>query len=144
MKDFNSINGFRSSQPTFAPAAGSEATTRQLSVPGDFFLDLANSAWDLRKGSVDSLTGEPKPHLAKIARHVERLWDSLERVGLNIQDHYNQPFDSGQSLEVLAFQPTPGVEREIVAETIRPTVYLQGQRIQIGQVIVATPQILTR
>jgi hypothetical protein len=144
MKDFNSTNAFRSSQPTFAPAGGSDATTRQLSVPGDFFLDLANSAWDLRKGSVDSLTGEPKPHLAKIARHVERLWDSLERVGLNIQDHYNQPFDSGQSLEVLAFQPTPGVEREIVAETIRPTVYLQGQRIQIGQVIVATPQILPR
>lgn len=144
MKDFRSASVFGGSQPASAPGAEGVAGTRPMSVPGDFFLDLANSAWDLRKGCIDSGTGEPKPHLAKIARHVERLWDSLERVGLNIQDHYNQPFDSGQSLEVLAFQPTPGVEREIVAETIRPTVYLQGQRIQVGQVIVATPQILPR
>ena len=144
MKDFNSANTFRSSEATFAPVAGSEATTRLLNVPGDFFLDLANSAWDLRKGSVDSLTGEPKPHLSKMARHVERLWESLERIGLKIQDHLDQPYDSGQLLDVLAFQPTPGIEREVVAETIRPTVYLQGQQIQKGQVIVATPQILTR
>ena len=144
MRDFNSANSLRSSQPTFAPAEETEATTRLLSVPGDFFLDLANSAWDLRKGSVDSLTGEPKPHLAKMARHVERLWESLERIGFKIQDHSNQSYDSGQSLDVLAFQPTPGIDREIVAETIRPTVYLQGQQIQKGQVIVATPEILTR
>ena len=144
MKDFRSANEFRGIQSPSMLGAEGVAGPRPLSVPGDFFLDLANSAWDMRKGCVDSVSGEPKPHLAKMARHVERLWDSLERVGLNIQDHYNQPFDSGQSLEVLAFQPTPGVERETVAETIRPTVYLQGQRIQIGQVIVATPHILPR
>ena len=65
-------------------------------------------------------------------------------MSIAIQDHLDQPYDSGQLLDVLAFQPTPGIEREVVAETIRPTVYLQGQQIQKGQVIVATPQILTR
>ncbi|RZU29074.1 hypothetical protein BDD14_6669 [Edaphobacter modestus] len=144
MKDFRSANVFRGAQPLSPLGAEGVVATRLLNVPENFFLDLANSAWNLRRGSVDSVTGEPKPHLAKIARHVERLWDSLEQVSLRIQDHYNQPYDSGQSLEVLAFQPTPGIDREIVAETIRPTVYLQGQRIQMGQVIVATPKILPR
>jgi hypothetical protein len=81
--------------------------------------------------------------MSRIARHVDRLWESLEQAGLSIQDHTNQPFDSGQSLDVLAFQPTAGIDREVVIETIRPTVYLQDHRIQIGQIIVATPQLPT-
>ena len=59
---------------------------------------------------------------------------------MKIQNHTNEPFDSGQSLEVIAFQPSAGISREVVVETIRPTVYLKGIRIQMGQVVVATPE----
>jgi hypothetical protein len=141
MKDL--INLFRNPQPTTTSRMEDASEVRSLHIPGGFgfFVDLANSAWDLRRSTTDSRTAEAKPNMSKVARHVDRLWESLEQAGLKIQDHINQPFDSGQSLEVLAFQPTPGVEREIVIETVRPTVYLQDYRIQIGQVIVATPQI---
>jgi hypothetical protein len=59
---------------------------------------------------------------------------------VKIQNHTSEPFDSGQSLEVIAFQPTAGISRDVVVETIRPTVYLKGIRIQMGQVVVATPE----
>jgi hypothetical protein len=144
MKTPRFVNVFGSSQPLPPTRAEGEANVRLWSVPEPFLLDLANSAWDLRRGSIDSVTREPKPNLEKMARHVQRLLDGLEQAGLHIQDHYDQPYDSGQSLSVLAFQPTPGIEREVVAETVRPTVYYQGQQIQTGQVIVATPQILPR
>jgi hypothetical protein len=58
---------------------------------------------------------------------------------LQIQDHTGNPYDSGQSLEVLAFQPTDGITNEVVIETVRPSLYLQGHRILKGQVIVGSP-----
>jgi hypothetical protein len=133
------------SGPATASNLGREdaPVARSLPIPDGlgFLSDLANSAWDLRRITTDVRTAETKPNMSKVARHVDRLWDCLEQAGLKIQDHLDQPFDSGQSLDVLAFQPTPGITREIVIETVRPTVYLQDCRLQMGQVIVGTPQI---
>jgi hypothetical protein len=103
------------------------------------FVDLGCSAWKLRQKMFDQITGEPKDDLRHLARHVEVIWDRLSELGLQIQDHTGNPFDSGQSLEVLAFQPTSGISRETVIETVRPTVYFAGKRILMGQVIVGTP-----
>ena len=44
------------------------------------------------------------------------------------------------SLKVLAFQPTPGLTRERIVETIKPTIYFADQTLQMGEVIVATPE----
>jgi hypothetical protein len=87
----------------------------------------------------DQATGEPKGELRHLARHVEVIWERLSELGLQVQDHTGNAFDSGQSLEVLAFQPTRGISRETVIETVRPTVYFAGKRILMGQVIVGTP-----
>jgi hypothetical protein len=103
------------------------------------FADLANVAWALQKKSCDPITNERKEEFRSIARHIDQLSEYLEEFGVKIQNHTNEPFDSGQSLEVIAFQPTAGISRDVVVETIRPTVYLKGIRIQMGQVVVATP-----
>jgi len=76
-------------------------------------------------------------------RHLESTWDALGEAGVEIQDHTNDRFDSGQSLKVLAFEPTEGVAEERVSETVKPTVYFKGSVIQRGEVIVATPQTAT-
>lgn len=104
------------------------------------FVDLANAAWALQRKSCDPITNERKEEFRSIARHIDQLSECLEEVGVKIQNHTNEPFDSGQSLEVIAFQPTAGIRRDVVVETIRPTVYLKGIRIQMGQVVVATPE----
>ena len=104
------------------------------------FVDLANAAWALQRKVCDPITNERKEEFRPIARHIDQLSECLEELGVKIQNHTHEPFDSGQSLEVIAFQPTAGISRDVVIETIRPTVYLKGIRIQMGQVIVATPE----
>lgn len=143
MKIPDLINLFRDPQPASNLGREDAPIARSSPIPDGlgFLLDLANSAWDLRRVTTDVRTPETKPNMSKVARHVDRLWDCLEQAGLKIQDHLDQPFDSGQSLDVLAFQPTPGITREIVIETVRPTVYLQDRRLQMGHVIVGTPQM---
>jgi len=89
----------------------------------------------------DQESGAPKEEFRQLARHVTTISDRLADIGLQIQDHTGDIFDSGQSLEVLAFQPTPGLSQEKVIETIRPTLYLAGRRIVRGQVIVGIPNI---
>jgi len=44
------------------------------------------------------------------------------------------------SLKVISFQPTPGLGRERVIETIKPTIYFKGKAIQMGEVIVGRPE----
>jgi hypothetical protein len=48
------------------------------------------------------------------------------------------------SLKVLCFQPTPGLRRERVIETIKPTIYFKGKTIQMGEVIVGKPEAAGR
>jgi hypothetical protein len=88
-------------------------------------------------------TDRPLDEMRRAYRHLESVMDVAREAGLEIQDHTGAPFHSGMALQVLAFQPTPGVQREKVEETIKPTIYLNGTMIQMGEVIVATPEVST-
>ena len=127
------------------PAAGEPAIAETgtgritLEIRPTFWTDIANAVWSLQHKTSDPSTNNPRDEFRSVSRHIARLGECLAELGIEIQSHTNQPFDSGQSLEVVAFQPTAGIVREIVTETIRPTIYLQGHRLQTGQVIVATP-----
>ena len=72
-------------------------------------------------------------------RHLDSAFDLLHEAGLEVQDLTDAPFDTGMSVEVIAYEPTPGIVRERVLETVRPTVYLGGRMVRMGQVIVGTP-----
>jgi hypothetical protein len=112
----------------------------RLEFRSTLIVDLANVAWALQRKSCDPVTNERKEQFRPISRHIDQLSEYLEELGVKIQNHTNEPFDSGQSLEVIAFQPTAGISQDVVVETIRPTVYIKGSRIQMGQIIVATPE----
>jgi hypothetical protein len=149
MKDFGRIFGFdrtsAASVPEEAPGqaeANGVEHRMVLQLRPTIWADMANAVWALQQKSRDPATSELKDEFRAVYRHVERLAECLTEIGIEAQNHTNQPFDSGQSLEVIAFQPTAGIAKEIVLETIRPSVYLKGRRIQVGQVIVATPQPL--
>ncbi|KUL24360.1 hypothetical protein [Streptomyces regalis] len=77
--------------------------------------------------------------LRQVRRQVHASRQALADDGLEIQEHDGLPFDSGQSLEALVFQDEPGLDREVVLETVRPSVYFRGERIQMGQVVVGRP-----
>jgi hypothetical protein len=74
-----------------------------------------------------------------LVRHLDALRDRLAAVGLVFQDHDGLVVDAGTVLDVLAWEERPGIECDVVVETVEPSVYCGGRPIQIGQVVVARP-----
>jgi hypothetical protein len=115
-----------------------------MAIDGAQFLaflgDVATNAW---KGQV-RLSKWPSAELPaerkRLERHFESILSSLERFGVRVTDHTGQPYDYGQLLKVVAAQPQEGVAKEVVTETIRPSVHWREQLIQHGEVIIATPK----
>ena len=121
-----------------APPASSEEKTPEDMLRA--LADLGLGLWRLRRRMVDPKTEEPLEEMRRAYRHFESTWDALIETGIEVQDHTDSLFDSGMSLKVIAFQTMPGLEREKVIETIKPTIYYKGQRIRMGEVIVGTPE----
>lgn len=102
--------------------------------------DIGSGLWRLRQKMVKPGTTQPLDEMRRAYRHLESVWDAIVQAGVEIQDHTDKPFDSGMSLKVVSFQPMPGLGRERVIETIKPTIYFKGKAIQMGEVIVGRPE----
>ncbi|MCZ9353819.1 hypothetical protein NGM36_29355 [Streptomyces mutabilis] len=122
-----------------AEAEAAEALVKRPGAGTDALLGAAIGLWralrKLDKGSGPLSAAD----LRQVRRQVHASRQALADDGLEIQEHDGMPFDSGQSLEALVIQDEPGLDRETVLETVRPTVYFRGERIQMGQVIVGRP-----
>lgn len=103
--------------------------------------DLAEAATNLWRARrrLARLAEEDSREAKRVGRYLQATQRALDEAGLMIQDHDGTEFHHGLSLEVLLTQPDPALRQEIVQETVRPTVYLAGRRIQMGQVIVGCP-----
>ena len=105
-----------------------------------FLSDVATGLWRLKQKMVKPGTTKPLEEMSRAYRHLESIWDTIVQTGVNIKDHTGDLFDSGMSIKVIAFQPTKGLSREKIIETIKPSVYHKDKRIQMGEVIVGTPE----
>jgi len=108
--------------------------------PPPFLADIGTGLWRLRQKMVKPGTDQPLDEMRRPFRHLESVWDALVQAGTKIQDHTDKPFDAGLSLKVIAYQPMPGLARERVIETIKPSIYFKDKMIQMGEVIVGEPQ----
>lgn len=108
-----------------------------------FFAALATRLWRVRQKMIKPGTDEPLDATGGAFRHLLSVFDLLEQEGIQLKDHTNEPFDSGMMVNVIAYEPCPGLQRDMVIETIKPTVFCAGQPIQIAEVIVGTPKIQT-
>lgn len=108
-------------------------------LPAEVLVDLSTGLWRLRQKMHRPGTQQPLDEVKRAYRHLESVWDALAAAGVDIQDYSDCPFDPGMSLKVVSFQPTPGLSRDLIVETIKPSIYLKGKPIQMGEVIVATP-----
>lgn len=104
---------------------------------------VGTGLWRLRQKLLKPESDQPLDEVRRAYRHFQSVWDAIEDAGFTIQDHTNQSYDAHLALKVVAFEPNPNVQREIVSETIKPSIYYQQndsqQVIQMGEVIVATP-----
>jgi len=111
-------------------------------IPSSFVKGVAEAAtntWRAKIRMLDPVSGEVREEMRRVYRHVEAALEALTDLGIQLKDHTGEPFDYGSALKVITTQPTPGIERESVIETIRPTIYWKQQMIQIGEVVIATP-----
>jgi len=105
----------------------------------DALLGAANGLWRAQRKLKQRGDALSAADVRQIRRYIGAGRDALLGTGLEMQDHDGEPFDPSQSLEVLLFQDEPELTRETVMETVRPTIYLHGGRIQMGQVVVGRP-----
>lgn len=118
-----------------------EAAPQQAGVDVKVALtNIATNAWRARNKMVDSDNGETKEEMKRVYRHIEAQFDSLNQIGVEVRDFRGRPYDAGMALKVISFEPQPGLSKDEVVETIKPTVTWNGQLLQMGEVIVGTPQ----
>ncbi|HEX7301768.1 hypothetical protein [Lentzea sp.] len=100
--------------------------------------DAATNLWRARR-RLSRLVEEDSREARRVGRYLQAAQRALDEAGLLVQDHDGTTFHPGLSIEVLTMQPDPALRHEVVRETVRPSVYLAGKRIQMGQVIVGYP-----
>lgn len=101
--------------------------------------DIATNIWKAKAKMLDGASGEVRDEMKRVYRHIEGVLETLHEMGLEVKDHTGDAFDYGLPLKVITTQPTQGITRENVIETIKPTIYWQQQIIQMGEVVIATP-----
>ncbi len=128
------------------PARPREGTRQQQSVEVMFpevtatLALIATNAWRAKVKMVEPETGQPKQELSRIYRHIEGIFNAFDELGVKTVDPTGRAYDSGMALKVISFEQTPGLSREEIKETIKPTITWNDRLIQMGEVIVGTPQ----
>lgn len=112
------------------------AAARDPADPGPLAL-AATNLWRAQRRLAQP-GGDPA-QARQSGRYLQRCRDALVDAGLVVRDHDGEQFHSGRSLEVLVFSDDPALTTETVIETVRPSIFLHDQRIQMGQVIVGCP-----
>lgn len=128
--------------PVPSPAAVSPS--RPLDAPEaglSFVADLGTALFRLRRLLWPPGARAPSEDSRRAFRHLDSAWSVLERAGVQILDHHDEPVPEGDwAVRILAFEPTMGVTRARVKDTVKPTIYFHDRQVQVAEVIVAIPQ----
>jgi predicted amidohydrolase YtcJ len=106
--------------------------------------DIGTGLWRLRLKMLPAGARHSSEENRRSYKQLEAILDTLTTAGVQIRDHTGEAVPRGgiYTLRVLAYEPTSGLAREQVIETIKPTIYLKNRVIQIGEVIIGTPETL--
>jgi hypothetical protein len=125
---------------SFLESSSPEATTKSRKEEGllSLAVEMGTSVWRLRRRL--AMEGEVPEERRRVSRDLESAWDALGQEGIEVRDHTGEEYDGHMALRVIAFQPTPGLTREQITETIKPTIYHKDKLVQMGEVIVGVPE----
>ena len=113
-------------------------------VSKDQLTNLANigiGLWRLKNNIEKQSQKEASEDLRRASRHLDTIWDAYTNAGFQIIDQINKPYDPGMDLRVLTFDRVPGLKREMIVETICPTIYYKHELLQRGEIVVGTPDL---
>jgi hypothetical protein len=105
---------------------------------------LATSAWKLRMRIIDEETKEPRTEIGKddvrkMVRQLDSMFEALKSLGIEVRDRTGEAFNYGLPEKVVSSSIQIGLTKELIVETIKPTVYWMNQIAQNGEVVIATP-----
>ena len=132
--------------PAGAPFEGRSQPGR-MQIPKDIeelfgpLIEMATNAWRLKVRMIDPDSGEPKEETRKLYRFVEGLFRALGDAGIQVIDKTDKPYDSGMPEKVISFEQTPGLLKEEIIDTVRPTVRWKERHFHYGEIIVGIPVI---
>jgi hypothetical protein len=146
IKALQDFHAMRAKAAETQPASALEVFPKEAWRP--FLANLGTGLWRLRQRMLDPSNGQPLEEMRRAYRHFESVWNVLAEAGIQIRDHKGDflPERGLSALHVSAYQPTPGLKKERVIDTIKPTISIQraGSNqdilIQMGEVIVGTPE----
>jgi hypothetical protein len=121
------------------PAAAGNETAELILL----LADVATGLWRLRSKMLTPGAKQPAEDNRRSFKQLESILDSLMQAGLQIRDHTGEAVPRGgiYTLKALAYEPTTGLAREQVIETLKPTITFKDRVIQTGEVIIGTPVI---
>jgi len=107
----------------------------------DFISSLAIEIWRLEKRfekAKGDITKGKKSGIASIGDQIQRIKDVLKKQEVEICEHTGTAYNDGLSLKVLHIEEIDGLPegKMQIIETIKPSVYLKGKVIFLGEVIV--------
>ena len=88
----------------------------------------------------DRVSGEVKEEHKATHRSIAGILDALKGLGYELRDREGEAYDYGLPEKVVAAEKRAGLSRELVAETIRPSIFLHGQLAWPGEVVIAVPE----
>lgn len=140
------IIGMTGTLPQIVLRRTTHKKVKETSTSGEFnlqhiktFAAIATHAWRAKERMLDPASGEPREGMDRLYRNIEGIYQALLDAGVEIKDYTGGIYDTGMALKALSFEPTHGISREEVKETVRPSVLYKEHIIQLGEVIVATP-----
>ncbi len=104
--------------------------------------EVGTGLWRLRLKMLPRGSKEPSEENRRSFKQLESILDTVREAGLQIRDHTGEavPRGGAYTLKALAYEPTSGLATERVTETIKPTIYFKERLIQVGEVIIGTPE----
>lgn len=100
--------------------------------------DIATHVWKARSRMIDPTSGEVREEMKRVHGDIQRIDRCLADLGVVIEDQTAKPFDYGLPWKVVATKPVPGLTKEIVTETLRPTIRWNQTIIQHAEVEIGT------
>lgn len=110
-----------------------------LTIDEEPLAALAVEVWRLRGrlGRLRELVDGRE--LRPLEATVAKMEEVLRGAGVEIDDPQGRPYHDGELLQVLLFEPSPGLERPMVLQTVKPAIRLGGRGFKPAEVIVGTP-----